>query len=123
MPQYGKRTQFVREYFVEFEAAFGDDPLVGAKVLAKRCDFLPSPASGAGGEGEGRFRKFTREQIAARDDSPDIAWIKDDSDTSADELPEPAVLAQEAMDELEAVLDELRGILEELGEDVAGVEA
>jgi type I restriction enzyme M protein len=93
MPQYGKRTQLVREYFVEFEAAFGDDPLVGAKALTKRGD------------------------------SPDIAWIKDDSDTSADELPEPAVLAQEAMGELEAVLDELRGILEELGEDIEEVEA
>lgn len=113
MPQYGKRTQLVREHFAEFEAAFGDDPLGGAKALAKRKDT---------GE-QGRFRQFTREQIAARGDSLDIAWLKDDSDTSADELPEPAVLAQEAMGELEAALDELRGILEELGEEVAEVEA
>ncbi len=108
MPQYGKRTQLVREHFAEFETAFGDDPLGGAKALAKRHDT---------GE-QGRFRKFTREQIVERGDSLDIAWLKDDSDTSADELPEPAVLAQEAMGELEAALDELRGILEELGEDV-----
>jgi len=113
MPQYGKRTQLVREHFAEFEAAFGDDPLGGVKALAKRKDT---------GE-QGRFRKYTREQIAARGDSLDIAWLKDDSDTSADELPEPAVLAQEAMGELEAALDELRGILEELGEDIAEVEA
>ncbi|MFZ1546008.1 MAG: N-6 DNA methylase [Candidatus Nitrotoga sp.] len=109
MPQYGKRTQLVRKHFIEFEAAFGDDPLGGAKALAKRLDT---------GD-QGRFRKFTREQIAARGDSLDIAWLKDDSDTSADELPEPAALAQEAMDELEAALDELRGILEELEEDVS----
>jgi len=109
MPQYGKRTQLVRKHFIEFEAAFGDDPLGGAKALAKRKDT---------GE-QGRFRKYTREQIAARGDSLDIAWLKDDSDTSADELPEPAALAQEAMGELEAALDELRGILEELGEDVS----
>jgi len=107
MPQYGKRTQLVREHFAEFEAAFGDDPLGGAKALTKRKDT---------GE-QGRFRQFTREQIAARGDSLDIAWLKDDSDTSADELPEPAALAQEAMGELEAALDELRGILEELGEE------
>ena len=113
MPQYGKRTQLVREHFAEFEAAFGDDPLVGAKALAKRKDT---------GE-QGRFRKFTREQIVARGDSLDIAWLKDNSDTNADALPEPAVLAQEAMGELEAALDELRGILEELGEDVEEVEA
>ena len=113
MPQYGKRTQLVREHFAEFEVAFGDDPLGGAKALAKRKDT---------GE-QGRFRQFTREQIAARGDSLDIAWLKDDNDTNADELPEPAVLAQEAMNELEAALDELRGILEELGEDVEEVEA
>ena len=113
MPQYGKRTQLVREHFAEFEVAFGDDPLGGAKALAKRKDT---------GE-QGRFRQFTREQIAARGDSLDIAWLKDDNDTNADELPEPAVLAQEAMGELEAALDELRGILEELGEDVTEVEA
>ncbi len=113
MPQFGKRTQLTREHFAEFEAAFGDDPLGGAKALSKRKDT---------GE-QGRFRKYTREQIAVRGDSLDIAWLKDDSDTSADELPEPAVLAQEAMSELEAALDELRGILEELGEDVEEVEA
>ena len=107
MPQYGKRTQLVREHFAEFEASFGDDPLGGAKALAKRKDT---------GE-QGRFRKFTREQIAVRGDSLDIAWLKDDSDTSAGELPELALLAQEAMGELEAALDELRGILEELGEE------
>ena len=71
----------------------------------------------------GRFRRFTREQIAARSDSLDIAWLKDDSDMANDELPEPAVLAREAMDELEGALLELRGILEELGEEVDEVEA
>ncbi len=127
MPQFGKRTQLVRAHFAEFEAAFGDDPLVGVKALAERCDFLPSPAGGesvargakpAGGEGEGRFRKFTREQIAERGDSLDIAWLKDDNATDAQDLPEPALLAQEAMDELEGALAELRGILEELGEEI-----
>jgi type I restriction enzyme M protein len=113
MPQYGKRTQLTREHFAEFETAYGDDPLVGAPSLAKRKDT---------GE-QGRFRKFTREEIATRGDSLDIAWLKDDSDTSADELPEPAVLAQEAMGELEAAIEELRGILEELGEEIDEVEA
>lgn len=113
MPQYGKRTQLVREHFAAFEAAFGDDPLGGAKALAQRKDT---------GE-QGRFRKFIREQIAARGDSLDIAWLKDDSDTNADELPEPAGLAQEAMGELEAALGELRGILEELGEGIDEVDA
>jgi len=111
MPQYGKRTLLTREHFAQFEAAFGVDPLGSAKSLAKRKDT---------GE-EGRFRRFTREWIAERGESLDIAWLKDDSDGSNDELPEPAVLAREAMVELEGAFEELRGILAELGEDVEGV--
>lgn len=109
MPQFGKRTQLTREHFADFEAVYGDDP----HGNAKRKDT---------GE-QGRFRKFSREQIAARGDSLDIAWLKDDSATDAQDLPEPAALAQEAMGELEAALEELRGILAELGEDVEEVEA
>ena len=110
MPQYGKRTQLVREPFAEFEDFFGPDP---------QGDNSKYRHSRAGGNPEtARFRAYTREQIAARGDSLDIAWLKDDSDTSADELPGPAVLAQEAMGELEAALDELRSILDELGEEV-----
>ena len=108
MPQFGKRTVLTRAHFAEFEAAFGDDPLGSAKSLAKRKDT---------GEA-GRFRRFTRDWIAERGDSLDIAWLKDESEGATDELPEPAALAQEAMGELEGALEELRGILEELGEEV-----
>jgi type I restriction enzyme M protein len=101
MPQFGKRTQLTEAHFAEFESAFGDDPL-GA---SNRTD-----------QGEtGRFRCFSREHIAERGDSLDISWLKDDSATEAQDLPEPAELAQEAMTELGAAMEELRGILEELG--------
>jgi type I restriction enzyme M protein len=108
MPQFSKRIMLTRRHFAEFEAAFGDDPLGSAESLAKRTDTGES----------GRFRRFTRDWIATRGDNLDIAWLKDDSEGANDELPEPATLAQEAMDELEGVLEELRGILEELGEEV-----
>ena len=108
MPQFGKRTLLTRQHFAEFEAAFGTDPLGSPDSLAKRVD-----------TGEtGRFRKFSRDWIAERGESLDIAWLKDDSDGSTDILPEPAALAREAMMELEAAFEELRGILAELGEDV-----
>jgi type I restriction enzyme M protein len=108
MPQFGKRTQLTEQHFAEFEAAFGNDPSGSPANLAKRID-----------QGEtGRFRKFTREQIAERGDSLDISWLKDDSATDAQDLPEPAELAQEAMNELDAAMEELRGILEELGEEI-----
>lgn len=112
MPQFGKRTALTRQHFAEFEAAYGDDSLGSTKSLRKRND-----------TGEtGRFRRFTREQITERGDSLDIAWLKDESGGSTDELPEPAVLAQEAMDELEGAMEELRGILGELGEEAGEVE-
>jgi type I restriction enzyme M protein len=108
MPQFGKRTVLTRAHFAEFEAAFGDDPLGSAKSLSQRKDTGES----------GRFRHFPRNWIAERGDNLDIAWLKDESEGATDELLEPAVLAQEAMSELEGALDELRGILEELGEEV-----
>ncbi len=113
MPQFGKRTELTRDHFKEFEAAFGKDPLGGLKSLAKRKDT---------GE-EGRFRRFTREEIAARGESLDISWLKDDSEGANDELPEPDVLAREAVAELEGAIGELRAILVELGEDAEEVEA
>jgi type I restriction enzyme M protein len=112
-PQFGKRTILTRGHFGEFEAAFGGDPLGGPLSLKKRKDT---------GE-EGRFRKFTRDWIAARGDSLDIAWLKEDDGNGGEELPEPALLAREAMTELEGAFEELRGILEELGEELEGVEA
>ncbi|HKP45932.1 MAG TPA: N-6 DNA methylase [Pyrinomonadaceae bacterium] len=109
MPQFGKRTQLARSHFAEFEAAFGDDPFGSLDSLKQRNDT---------GE-QGRFRCFTREWIAARGDSLDISWLRDESDGATDELPEPAMLAQIAMGELEAAFEELRGILAELGEEEA----
>lgn len=108
MPQYGKRTVLTRNHFAEFEAAFGKDPLGKAASLKKRKDTGKT----------GRFRRFTRDWIAERGDSLDIAWLKDACNGGTDELEEPVVLAQEAMDELEGAMEELRGILEELGEEI-----
>lgn len=108
MPQFGKRTALTRQHFAEFEAAFGKDPLGQPKSLKKRKD-----------TGEtGRFRRFDRESVAERDDSLDISWLEDEEETENGELPEPSVLALEAVDELESAIGELRGLLEELGEEV-----
>ncbi|CAE6838103.1 class I SAM-dependent DNA methyltransferase [Paraburkholderia domus] len=100
-PKFGKRTPLLRDYFAQFEAAYGD----AADGCGSRVD-----------EGESsRFRSFSREWIKGRGDSLDIAWLKDESGEDASDLPEPAVLAREAMDELNVALAELEGILTELG--------
>ena len=107
-PQFGKRTSLMREYFAEFEIAFGDDSFGGAASLAQRIDT---------GE-EGRFRRFSRDWISERDDNLDISWLKDEREDDNGELPEPTILAQEAIGELEAAIAELQGILQELGEGI-----
>ena len=106
-PAFGKRTELTREYFAEFEKAFGNDPLGSPAALKKRKDT---------GEA-GKFRRFTREWIAERDDNLDIAWLRDESEGNGEALPEPAVLARAAMVELEGAIEELKGILTELGEE------
>lgn len=86
MPSFGKRTPFTDAYFKEFQKAYGDDPNGGSKRKDQ-------------GE-EGRFRKFSREDIAKRGDNLDLSWLKDDNATSADDLPEPNVIAAEILAKL-----------------------
>lgn len=96
-PKFGKRTPFTREYLTAFEDAYGSDP----HGKSKRKD-----------EGEeGRFRKFTREEIAARGDNLDLSWLADDDATHADDLPEPEVLAAEIRDELQGALEEIDALM------------
>lgn len=98
----------MRSHFTDFEQAFGDDPLGGSVTLSKRVDT---------GE-DGRFRRFSREWIAEHGDNLDISWLKDENADNNIDLPEPTILAQEAISELEAALGELREILKELRAEV-----
>lgn len=60
---------------------------------------------------EGRWRKYTYEELAARDKtSLDLFWLKDDSLTDLDNLPEPAVLAEEIIENIEAGLNNFRAV-------------
>ena len=61
---------------------------------------------------EGRWRKFSYEEIIARDKtSLDITWIKDKSLADLDNLPDPDVLAGEIIENLEAGLESFREIM------------
>lgn len=99
-PKFGKRTPLTRDYFAEFEAAYGD----------KIDGTSPRKDQGEGG----RFRTFSREIIAGRGDSLDISWLKDNSAEDSADLAEPAVLAQEAMIELQGACADLAELLSEL---------
>lgn len=65
---------------------------------------------------EGRWRKYSLEQILARDKtSLDIFWLKDKSLSDLDKLPEPDELADEIIENIEAGLGSFREILKGLG--------
>ncbi|MCK6548445.1 type I restriction-modification system subunit M [Myxococcota bacterium] len=100
MPAFGKRTQLTRDHFAEFEKAFGADPY----GHARRKDT---------GE-EGRFRKFTREEIKARGDNLDIGWLKDESAQDVDDLPPPEEIADEIMEKLSIAFEEMEALRGEL---------
>lgn len=64
---------------------------------------------------EGRWRKFTYEQIIERDKTNlDITWIKDKSLADLDNLPDPDVLANDIIENLEAALENFKAIMENL---------
>lgn len=62
-----------------------------------------------------RFKKYTCEEILARDKtSLDITWIKDASLTDLENLPEPQILAASIVENLEEALLAFRNVEEEL---------
>ena len=64
---------------------------------------------------EGRWRKYTYDEIMARDKaSLDIFWLKDESLEDSANLPEPGVLAAEIVQDLEAALEQFRLIAGDL---------
>lgn len=64
---------------------------------------------------QGRWRKFTYEEIIARDKtSLDIFWLKDNSLTDLDNLPEPDVIAAEIIENIEAGLNSFKDVLSSL---------
>jgi len=61
---------------------------------------------------EGRWRKYSYKEIIARDKtSLDIFWLKDKSLADLDNLPEPDVLAEEIIENMEAGLDSFKSVL------------
>lgn len=65
---------------------------------------------------EGRWRKYSLEQILARDKtSLDIFWLKDKSLADLDNLPEPDDLAEDIIENIEAGLASFREVLAGLG--------
>jgi len=62
-----------------------------------------------------RFKKFTYDEIVERNKTNlDIFWLKDDSLTDLDNLPEPEIIAAEIVENLEAALESFKSVQESL---------
>ncbi|TNF23863.1 MAG: SAM-dependent methyltransferase [Deltaproteobacteria bacterium] len=98
MPSFGKRTPFTRAHLQPFVDAFGED------VHGQ------SPRQDQGEDG--RFRVFTREQIAARGDNLDVTWLRDENADRVEDLPEPEEIAAEILMHLQTASEEMQALLE-----------
>lgn len=144
MPSFGKRTPFGEQHLKPFETVYdaqGGANVAGgrtpgatgeafAKVLGERkegeysfhAENIELPEHSDENEGvdprlaHSRWRCFSRQWIAEhKSDSLDISWLKDSDSVDAANLPEPSVLAGEAMGELVQALGELDALMRELG--------
>ncbi|MCK2183823.1 N-6 DNA methylase [Halomonas getboli] len=134
MPNFGKRTPFTETHLKPFERCYNPN---GADALSEQLDareegdwsfgaeeIEADRVAGADDANAGvddklqtsRWRRFSREWIRdTKGDSLDITWLKDADSLEAENLPEPDVLAAEAMSELTEALRELDGLMAALG--------
>ncbi|WP_417516475.1 N-6 DNA methylase [Marinobacter sp.] len=139
MPSFGKRTPFGDQHLKPFEAVFSPSPLAGEGrgegaagnshptnrtegEYSFHSDKIELPEEAEENQGidprlaHSRWRSFSRQWIAEhKGDSLDIAWLKDSDSVDAANLPEPSVLAGEAMGELVQAMGELDALMRELG--------
>ncbi|MCY8783380.1 type I restriction-modification system subunit M [Bacillus spizizenii] len=94
MTSFGKRNQLTMAHFEHFMKAY---------VAEDRSKV----------EDE-RWNKFTREEVAKKDDSLDIGLIADESLSSYENLPDPIESAEEAIVKLQQAMDLLSEVVEEL---------
>jgi type I restriction enzyme M protein len=106
MPAFGKTRPLTVEDFADFEGAYGDDPNGGGN----RKDQAE----------QGRWRCFTRDQVKARNQNLDIAWLRDTEAEAEEQLTEPEDIAAAIIGHLKAALDEIETLSDEL--EPAGVE-
>lgn len=109
---YGKRTLFTRKAFDGFIKAYtgGIEPEKVAESYNGAIDHNKREAIK-----DERWQQFSREDIAAKNDSLDIGLIEDESVSKNANLGEPLDIAKEAAEELNDIQKELNRIIELLG--------
>lgn len=126
MTSFGKRTPFGDQHLKPFETVYGEDPNGQSHreegEYSYHAEKIELPEESDENEGidprlaHSRWRAFSRQWIVEhKGDSLDISWLKDSDSVDAANLPEPGVLAGEAMGELVQALGELDALMRELG--------
>ena len=114
MPSFGKRTPFGHTHLEPFEKVYGAKADGSSERTEGEWSFCKEGVEQT--EENSRWRCFSREWIRdVKNDSLDISWIKDSDSVDAANLPEPDILAAEAMSELTEALRELDGLMTALG--------
>ncbi|MCP3733238.1 type I restriction-modification system subunit M [Sphingomonas sp. MG17] len=103
MPNFGKSTPFEQAALADFLEFFGS-----------KSDGSDRPNVPAG-EAPERFRAFTREMLAQRDDNLDLSWLRETSSSPEEQLTSPADIAGAIARHLTAAM----AALDRLGEDLA----
>lgn len=104
MPKFGKTTLLTQTHFEGFEQAFGKSPYGKER----------GPDEGEAG----RWRRFTREAIAARGDNLDIAWLREAEEEAEEGLTEPDDIAAAILGHLQVATLEIEALMVELGDEV-----
>lgn len=94
MPSFGKTHPLKREDFAGFVAAYESDDRHSVE--------------------DERWHSYTREEIAAKDDSLDLGLIKDDSIIDYEDLPDPVESAESAIASLKDAIQLLQEVADEL---------
>lgn len=125
MSSFGKRTPFGEQHLKPFEAVYGEDARGQSPRSEGEWSFnsaeLEAPDNAENQHVDdrmatSRWRTFSREWIHdVKGDSLDISWLKDNNSVDAANLPEPSILAAEAMGELVQAFSELDALMRELG--------
>ncbi|GAK95516.1 type I restriction-modification system [Nonlabens tegetincola] len=112
VPNYGKRTPFTRAAFADFVKAYTGGTAIGD--LDKNYDGTVNDRLRESIKDD-RLSYITRETIASKNDSLDLGLIADESVSKAEDLGEPIEIAQEALNELNAIQNQLKAMIKELG--------
>lgn len=97
VPPFGKRKPLTRSFLEDFERSFGDDP-----EGRDRTDEAQTSDS--------RWRRFPREEIAARGDSLDLTWLKEETGSAIGGAPAIEDLSTEVAASLRSALDEIEAL-------------